>query len=74
MFESAISKLVREHQLLGLNENNLALNLRPLTAAIWLIYPRSEGPEENIFAHAKLVALQGTLYAVLNDKAERTSL
>jgi len=72
--ESEISKLVREHRLLGLNENTLALNLRPLTAAIWLIYPRNEGKEENIFAHAKLVALQGTLYAVFNDTPKRTSL
>jgi len=74
LFESAISTLVREHHLLGLNENNLALNLKPLTAAIWLIYPRKEGKEENIFANAKLVALQGTLYAVLNETAKRTSL
>jgi len=72
--ESEISKLVREHRLLGLNENNLALDLRPLTAAIWLIYPRKAGKEENIFAHAKLVALQGTLYAMFKDTPKRTSL
>jgi hypothetical protein len=66
--ESEISKLVREQRLFGINENNVAMNLRPLTASIWLIYRRNECQEENIFAHAKLVALHGTLYAVFVDK------
>jgi hypothetical protein len=72
--ESEISKLVREQHLFGLNENNVAMNLRPLTASVWLIYRRNEGQEKNIFAHAKLVALQGTLYAVFNDTPKRTTL
>ena len=67
MPESEISKLVREQRLFGVNENNVAMDLRPLTASVWLIYRRNDCKEENIFAHAKLVALHGTLYAVFAD-------
>ena len=61
-------------RLLSLVKNNLAFDLKPSTAAIWFIHPTAAGQEKNIFANAKILALQGTLYALLSDSPKRTSL
>ena len=60
--------------LLTLIKNNLAFDLKPSTAAIWLVYPPAAGHEKNIFANAKVLAVQGTVFALLNDRPQRTSL
>ena len=70
-----ISALATEFQhLLTLIKNNLAFDLKPSTAAIWLVYPPAAGQEKNIFANAKVLAVQGTVYALLNERPQRTSL
>ncbi len=61
-------------RLLGLVKNNLAFDLRPSTAAIWFIHPPAAGHEKNILANAKILALQGTLYAMFSESPKRTSL
>jgi len=69
------SALATEFQhLLTLIKNNLAFDLKPSTAAIWLVYPPAAGRKKNIFANAKVLAVQGTVYALLNDRSQRTSL
>ena len=69
------SALATEFQhLLTLIKNNLAFDLKPSTAAIRLVYPPAAGHEKNIFANAKVLAVQGTVYALLNDRPQRTSL
>src|SRR5437667_8424673 len=60
--------------LLTLIKNNVAFDLKPSTAAIWLVYPPAAGQEKNIFANAKVIAVQGTVFALLNDRPQRTSL
>jgi hypothetical protein len=60
--------------LLTLIKNNLAFDLKPSTAAIWLVYPNAAGRKKNIFANAKVLAVQGTVYVLLNDRSQRTSL
>jgi hypothetical protein len=60
--------------LLTLIKNNLAFDLKPSTAAIWLVYPHAAGRKKNIFANAKVLAVQGTVYVLLNDRSQRTSL
>jgi hypothetical protein len=73
--EPEASALATEFQhLLTLIKNNLAFDLKPSTAAIWLVYPPAAGQEKNIFANAKVLAVQGTVYALLNDRPKRTSL
>jgi hypothetical protein len=61
-------------RLLSLVKNNLAFDLRPSTAAIWFIHPPAAGHEKNILANAKILALQGTLYALFSESPKRTSL
>ena len=69
------SALATEFQhLLTLIKNNLAFDLKPSTAAIWLVYPPAARQEKNIFANAKVLAVQGTVFALLNDRSQRTSL
>ena len=69
------SALAAEFQhLLTLVKNNLAFDLKPSAAAIWLVCPPAAGQKKNIFANAKLLAVQGTVYALLNDRSKRTSL
>ena len=58
-------------RLLGLVKNNLAFDLRPSTAAIWFIHPDDSAHEKNIFANAKLLALQGTLYALFSESPKK---
>ena len=60
--------------LLTLVKNNLAFDLKPSTAAIWLVCPPAASQKKNIFANAKVLAVQGTVYALLNDRSQRTSL
>ena len=66
------STLAHEFQrVLSLVKNNLAFDLKRSTAAIWFIYPQAEGYEKNIFANAKLLALQGTLYALFSESPKK---
>jgi hypothetical protein len=63
-----VSRMANEFQrVLSLVKNNLAFDLKRSTAAIWLIYPQAEDHEKNIFADAKVVAIKGTVYALLNE-------
>lgn len=49
--------------LLALVKNNFALDLKSLTSAIWLVCPSEPRHAKNILAHAKLLAVEGTVYA-----------
>jgi hypothetical protein len=61
-------------ELLNAEKNNLAFDLREASTSIWLVCPQNKLREKNIFAHAQIIAVQGTVYAILSEPPKRTSL
>ena len=61
-------------RLLDAEKNNFAFDLRAASTSIWLVCPQNELREKNTFAKAQIIAVQGTVYAVLIDPEKRTSL
>jgi hypothetical protein len=57
-------------RLLSLVKNNLAFDLKPSTAAMWFVHPHTDH-KKNIFANAKLLALQGTLYVLFSESSKK---